>query len=97
MPAWRTSVVDGSNDEPLIARAELERDLDVDVAIIGRRLHRAVDGYYLKKHATGLNIAIIEAQTPGLAHGRNGGWLMGNLLGEDRLLAGLSPEHARVV
>ncbi|MDP1293507.1 FAD-dependent oxidoreductase, partial [Klebsiella variicola] len=51
---------------------------------------------YLKRQAPELNIAIIEAQTAGFgASGRNGGWLMGNLLGEDRLLAGLDPEQRR--
>ncbi|MNF60196.1 Gamma-glutamylputrescine oxidoreductase [compost metagenome] len=43
-----------------------------------------------------MNVAIIEAQTAGFgASGRNGGWVMGNLLGEDRLLAGLPPEQRR--
>jgi glycine/D-amino acid oxidase-like deaminating enzyme len=83
-------------DEPLAARAALEHDLDVDVAIIGAGYTGLWTAYYLKRQAPGLNIAIIEAQTAGFgASGRNGGWLMGNILGEDRLLAGLSPEQRR--
>jgi glycine/D-amino acid oxidase-like deaminating enzyme len=54
-----------------------------------------VDRVLPEAPGAGLNIAIIEAQTAGFgASGRNGGWLMGNLLGEDRLLAGLSPNSA---
>jgi glycine/D-amino acid oxidase-like deaminating enzyme len=83
-------------DEPLVARPALAQDLDVDVAIIGAGYTGLWTAYYLKQLAPGLNIAIVEAQTAGFgASGRNGGWLMGNLLGEDRLLAGLSPEQRR--
>ncbi|WP_223505041.1 NAD(P)/FAD-dependent oxidoreductase [Pseudomonas sp. GL-RE-29] len=97
MPAWRTiSLWMDQLDEPLQARAALEQDLDVDVAIIGAGYTGLWTAYYLKRQAPGLNIAIIEAQTAGFgASGRNGGWLMGNLLGEDRLLAQLSPEQRR--
>jgi glycine/D-amino acid oxidase-like deaminating enzyme len=83
-------------DEPLLARPSLEHDLDVDVAIIGAGYTGLWTAYYLKRLAPGLDIAIVEAQTAGFgASGRNGGWLMGNLLGEDRLLAGLSPVQRR--
>jgi glycine/D-amino acid oxidase-like deaminating enzyme len=83
-------------DEPLLARAGLEHDLDVDVAIIGAGYTGLWTAYYLKRQAPGLNIAIVEAQTAGFgASGRNGGWLMGNILGEDRLLADLPPEQRR--
>jgi glycine/D-amino acid oxidase-like deaminating enzyme len=83
-------------DEPLVARAALEQDLDVDVAIIGAGYTGLWTAYYLKRQAPDLNIVIIEAQTAGFgASGRNGGWLMGNLLGEDRLLAASSPEQRR--
>jgi len=97
MPAWRTiSLWMDQLDEPLLARAALERDLDVDVAIIGAGYTGLWTAYYLKRQAPDLNIAIIEAQTAGFgASGRNGGWLMGNLLGEDRLLAASSPEQRR--
>jgi glycine/D-amino acid oxidase-like deaminating enzyme len=83
-------------DEPLLARPALAEDLDVDVAIIGAGYTGLWTAYYLKLQAPGLKIAIIEAQTAGFgASGRNGGWLMGNLLGEDRLLADLSPVQRR--
>ncbi|VVN94667.1 NAD(P)/FAD-dependent oxidoreductase [Pseudomonas fluorescens] len=97
MPAWRTiSLWMDQLDEPLLARPALERDLDVDVAIIGAGYTGLWTAYYLKRQAPELNIAIVEAQTAGFgASGRNGGWLMGNLLGEDRLLAGLPPEQRR--
>lgn len=97
MKAWRTiSLWMDQLDEPLMARPALEQDLDVDVAIIGAGYTGLWAAYYLKRHAPELNIAIIEAQTAGFgASGRNGGWLMGNLLGEDRLLAASSPEQRR--
>ncbi len=83
MPAWRTiSLWMDQLDEPLLARPALERDLDVDVAIIGAGYTGLWTAYYLKQHKPDLNIAIVEAQTAGFgASGRNGGWLMGNLLG----------------
>ncbi|SEM45964.1 Glycine/D-amino acid oxidase [Pseudomonas sp. ok272] len=97
MPAWRTiSLWMDQLDEPLVARPSLEQDLDVDVAIIGAGYTGLWTAYYLKRHKPELNIAIVEAQTAGFgASGRNGGWLMGNLLGEDSLLAGLSPPARR--
>ncbi|MFO2463457.1 FAD-binding oxidoreductase [Pseudomonas sp. 15FMM2] len=97
MPAWRNiSLWMEQLEEPLVARSSLEHDLDVDVAIIGAGFTGLWTAYYLKCHAPALNIVIIEAHTAGFgASGRNGGWLMGNLLGEDRLLAGLTPEQRR--
>lgn len=97
MPAWRTiSLWMDQLDDPLVARPSLEHDLDVNVVIIGAGYTGLWTAYYLKRQAPELNIAIIEAQTAGFgASGRNGGWLMGNLLGEDRLLAGLDPEQRR--
>ncbi|TFY87426.1 FAD-dependent oxidoreductase [Pseudomonas kairouanensis] len=97
MPAWRNiSLWMDQLDDPLVARASLEHDLDVNVVIIGAGYTGLWTAYYLKLQAPELNIAIIEAQTAGFgASGRNGGWLMGNLLGEDRLLAGLNPEQRR--
>lgn len=97
MAAWRTiSLWMDQLDEPLVARAALEQDLDVDVAIIGAGYTGLWTAYYLKRQAPDLNIVILEAQTAGFgASGRNGGWLMGNLLGEDRMLAASSPEQRR--
>jgi|SRR5471032_606661 len=82
--------------EPLTSRPALREDLDVDVAIIGAGYTGLWTAYYLKRQAPELRIAIVESNFAGFgASGRNGGWLMGNLLGEDRLLAGLSPERRR--
>ncbi|HYQ49149.1 MAG TPA: FAD-dependent oxidoreductase, partial [Pseudomonas sp.] len=83
-------------DEPLSARPALHEDLDVDVCIIGAGYTGLWTAYYLKRQAPHLNIAVIDANIAGFgASGRNGGWLMGNLLGEDRLLASLSPQQRR--
>ncbi|EIK95133.1 FAD dependent oxidoreductase [Pseudomonas sp. M47T1] len=97
MTAWRNiSLWMDQLDEPLKARAALEHDLDVDVAIIGAGYTGLWTAYYLKLQAPTLNIAILEAQTAGFgASGRNGGWLMGNLLNDDRLLAKLPAEQRR--
>ncbi|MCE6978853.1 FAD-dependent oxidoreductase [Pseudomonas frederiksbergensis] len=97
MSAWRTiSLWMDQLDELLLARPPLEQDVDVDVAIIGAGYTGLWTAYYLKRLAPGLNIAIVEANIAGFgASGRNGGWLMGNLLGEDRLLADLPAEQRR--
>ena len=97
MPAWRTiSLWMDQLEEPLLPRPALEHELDVDVVIIGAGYTGLWTAYYLKLQAPELSIAIVEAQTAGFgASGRNGGWLMGNLLGEDRLLAGLPAEQRR--
>lgn len=82
-------------DEPPSPRPSLQHDLDVDVAIIGAGYTGLWTAYYLKQQAPELSVAIIEAQTVGFgASGRNGGWVMGNLLGDERLLSGL-PEPER--
>lgn len=76
--------------EPLQPRAALAQDLQADVAIIGAGYTGLWTAYYLKRQAPDLNVVIVEAQIAGFgASGRNGGWLMGNLLGEDRLLGKL--------
>jgi glycine/D-amino acid oxidase-like deaminating enzyme len=78
----------------LVARPALTGSIEVDVAIIGAGYTGLWTAYYLKRKAPHLRVAIIEAQTAGFgASGRNGGWLMGNILGEDRLVAGLSAEQ----
>lgn len=76
--------------EPLVPRPALSQGLDADVAIIGAGYTGLWTAWYLKQQAPHLNIVILEARIAGFgASGRNGGWLMGNLLGEDRLLAPL--------
>lgn len=80
---------------PLVPRPALHQQLEADVAIIGAGYTGLWTAWYLKQQAPHLNIVILEAQIAGFgASGRNGGWLMGNLLGEDRLLASLgAPER----
>ncbi|SHM02137.1 NAD(P)/FAD-dependent oxidoreductase [Phytopseudomonas punonensis] len=83
-------------DEPLTPRPSLQGDIQADVAIIGAGYTGLWTAYYLKRQAPELRIVIVEAKIAGFgASGRNGGWLMGNLLGEDRLLAGLTPQARR--
>lgn len=97
MTTWRNiSLWMAQVDDKLEARASLHGSLEVDVAIIGAGYTGLWTAYYLKRQAPELRIAIVEAETAGFgASGRNGGWLMGNLLGEDRLLAGVSVEQRR--
>lgn len=96
MSPWRSiSLWMDQLDELLAARPALSEDLHADVAIIGAGYTGLWTAYYLKRQAPQLRIVILEGEIAGFgASGRNGGWLMGNLLGEDRLLAG-QPSAAR--
>lgn len=91
MTPWRNiSLWMDQLDEPLQARASLQGPVQADVAIIGAGYTGLWSAYYLKRHAPELKVVIVEAQTAGFgASGRNGGWLMGNMLGEDRLVGSL--------
>lgn len=91
MNSWRNiSLWMDQLDDPLQARPSLQTELQADVAIIGAGYTGLWTAYYLKRQAPQLRIVILEAETAGFgASGRNGGWLMGNLLGEDRLLVAL--------
>ncbi|HBX55623.1 NAD(P)/FAD-dependent oxidoreductase [Pseudomonas sp. UBA2684] len=81
---------------PQPPRPSLQGSLTVDVAIVGAGYTGLWTAYYLKRQAPALRVAIVEAEYAGFgASGRNGGWLMGNLLGDDRLLAGLPAEQRR--
>lgn len=83
-------------DPPPPPRPALQGSLEVDVAIVGAGYTGLWTAYYLKRQAPGLRIAVVEAEYAGFgASGRNGGWLMGNLLGDERLLAGLPSERRR--
>ncbi|WP_439133664.1 NAD(P)/FAD-dependent oxidoreductase, partial [Pseudomaricurvus sp.] len=83
---WMSSL---ESDTPTV-RPALDQNLDVDVAIIGAGYSGLWTAYYLKQQAPHLSIAILEANTVGFgASGRNGGWLMGSVEGEDKLLSGL--------
>lgn len=97
MQPWRTiSLWMDQLDEPFCTRPALGQDLTVDVCIIGAGYTGLWTAYYLKRQAPHLSIAVLDAHFAGFgASGRNGGWLMGNLLGEDRMLASLSPQQRR--
>ena len=61
--------------EPLTPRAPLERDIEVDVAIVGAGLTGLWTAYYLQAADTSVRIAVLEKQIAGFgASGRNGGW-----------------------
>lgn len=95
MRDWRSiSLWMDQLQSPPIQRPALSGSLEADVAIIGAGYTGLWTAYYLKQQAPGLRIVIVEAEIAGFgASGRNGGWLMGNILGEDQLLTGLSAER----
>lgn len=85
---WMEQVAD-----QVVPRQVLGNDLDLDVAIIGAGYTGLWTAYHLKRQQPDLNIAIFEARHVGYgASGRNGGWLIGELAGQDQLLAGLPQE-----
>lgn len=76
--------------ESLRPRAALRGSLQADVVIIGAGYTGLWTAYYLKRSQPALRVVVLEAQIAGYgASGRNGGWVMGELAGEDTLLAGL--------
>lgn len=78
--------------DSLTPRPALQGDIEADVAIVGAGFTGLWTAYYLKQQAPDLNIVVLEAEIAGFgASGRNGGWLIGEVLGEDRLLAGVEP------
>ncbi|MGY4493875.1 NAD(P)/FAD-dependent oxidoreductase [Pseudomonas sp. TE3610] len=82
--------------QPPTARPALAAQVQADVAIIGAGYTGLWTAYYLKRLAPQLRVVMVEAEVAGFgASGRNGGWLMGNLLGEDRMLAPLPAAQRR--
>ncbi|MGZ6931483.1 MAG: NAD(P)/FAD-dependent oxidoreductase [Acidimicrobiia bacterium] len=62
-------------EEPLGPRPALDRDLDVDVAIVGAGFTGLWTAYELLGHDPTLRVAVLEAEIAGFgASGRNGGW-----------------------
>ncbi|MCU0301259.1 MAG: FAD-binding oxidoreductase [Candidatus Nanopelagicales bacterium] len=60
---------------PPAARAPLDGDLDVDVAIVGAGYTGLWTAYYLTQLEPRLQVAVVEARVAGFgASGRNGGW-----------------------
>ncbi len=67
---WMSSV-----DEELAPLPALDRDLDVDVAIVGAGYTGLWTAYYLSAADPSIRIAVLEARIAGFgASGRNGGW-----------------------
>ncbi|MDT4916420.1 MAG: hypothetical protein QOH89_1120 [Pseudonocardiales bacterium] len=61
--------------EPLVPRPALDRDLEVDVAIVGAGFTGLWTAYYLQTAEPDLRIALLEKEIAGFgASGRNGGW-----------------------
>ena len=59
----------------LSPRGGLERDIDVDVAVVGAGFTGLWTAYYLLRAAPGTRVALLESQVAGYgASGRNGGW-----------------------
>lgn len=83
-------------DDGFVPRPALAADITADVAIIGAGYTGLWTAYYLKTRAPGLRIAVLEAETAGFgASSRNGGWVIGGLLGEDRLVGRLAEPGRR--
>ena len=98
MPAWREiSLWMSQLDEALQPRPQFTGAHEADIAIIGAGYTGLWTAYYLKTAAPSLKIIILEAETAGFgASGRNGGWLMGAMLGEGRLLGHLPEPQRRI-
>ena len=63
------------DDELALVRAPLDRDLDVDVAIVGAGYTGLWTAYYLSLADPSLRVAVLEQEVVGFgASGRNGGW-----------------------
>ena len=59
----------------LSPRAALDRDIDVDVAVVGAGFTGLWTAYYLLRAAPGTRVALLESEVAGFgASGRNGGW-----------------------
>jgi glycine/D-amino acid oxidase-like deaminating enzyme len=59
----------------LLPRPPLDRDIDVDVAIVGAGFTGLWTAYYLQAADPSLRVAIVESEIAGFgASGRNGGW-----------------------
>ncbi|HEY5657082.1 MAG TPA: FAD-binding oxidoreductase [Myxococcota bacterium] len=74
--------------EPIEPRAPLEREEQVDVAIVGAGYTGLWTAYYLKALQPDIRVAVLESEFAGFgASGRNGGWCEGFTAGGDVALA----------
>jgi len=79
-------------DSHKVTRPPPDKDLHVDVAIVGAGYTGLWTAYYLKQNAPHLRVAVFEAREVGYgASGRNGGWLLGRILGEEKFLSSMAP------
>ena len=84
---WRHAVPPATEDSPS-AIAD-----DCDVAIVGAGYTGLWTAYYLKRLAPQLTVQVFESAHAGFgASGRNGGWLIGGLAGQEGWLTGLAPD-----
>jgi glycine/D-amino acid oxidase-like deaminating enzyme len=80
---------------PTAARAPLDGDLDVDIAIVGAGFTGLWTAYYLARADPGLRIAVCEAEVAGFgASGRNGGWCSALFPASSSSLAAMSDRTA---
>lgn len=87
MNTWKNISLWMDQLEPFSARPSLKNDCDVDVAIMGAGFTGLWTAYYLKQQRPELNVIVLESEVAGFgASGRNGGWLMGQISGQDALL-----------
>lgn len=96
MSPWKNlSLWTSQLDEDFVPRPSLAGEVRADIAIIGAGYTGLWTAYYLKRRAPELRIVILDAETAGFgASSRNGGWVIGGILGEDRLIGRL-PEPRR--
>ncbi|TIC82052.1 NAD(P)/FAD-dependent oxidoreductase [Crenobacter intestini] len=84
---WRHAMPPATQDTPP-AIAD-----DCDVAIVGAGYTGLWTAYYLKRLAPQLSVQVFDAAHAGFgASGRNGGWLIGGLAGQEGWLTGLAPD-----
>jgi glycine/D-amino acid oxidase-like deaminating enzyme len=73
---------------PIQARPPLDRDIEVDVAVVGAGFTGLWTAYELQRREPGLRIAILESQFAGFgASGRNGSWCVPELNASLELLS----------
>lgn len=79
-------------------RAVLAGRRDADVVIVGAGFTGLWTAYYLKQQQPTLDIVVLEAETVGHgASGRNGGWVIGNLAGLERLVGDMDIAGRRAI
>ncbi|MGB7756845.1 MAG: FAD-dependent oxidoreductase [Salinisphaera sp.] len=89
---WVDSAGDAESWPPATGRHE------ADVVIVGAGFTGLWTAYYLAEQRPDLEIAVLEGETVGHgASGRNGGWVIGNLAGLDRLIGDLALPERRAL